>query len=250
MKDREGVVRTHLTTETPEIDRIPMWQQVRRYDDDAYFFPIRGVKPYVHDVIASSADETITRSLVLGNHMDLYSKDIQEKRLLPLAGKVITNLLPFREGEETLEQTFKKVVTDMEVAIQLSFFENETDMGALEFAYRFGEAVAFMHLTGKPYDTEHTYLPSETELDDMPIDQQQLTYLSGLLTAWEARKTINEDNASKNPFKSIVEMREWGAQNFRFIDNDFYYDINSPKKAHLPHRRSHRKTERQLTPAF
>ena len=247
MKDKEGVVRTHLATEIPEIDKIPMWQQVRRFDDDAYFFPIKGAKPYVHDVIANAADETITRPLVLGKHMDLYGINTQEKKLLPLAGKVITTLLRFREGEETLEQTFKKVVIDTEAAIQQSAFENETDMGTLEFAYRFGEAVAFMHLTGKPYDTEHTYFPSETELDAIPIDQQQLAYLSGLLTAWEARKTINEDHSSKNPFKSIVEMREWGAHNFQFIDNDFYYDVETPTARKTPNRR-HSTDRRRRTP--
>ena len=249
MKDTEGVVRTHLITETPEIDRIPMWEQVRRYDNDAYFFPIQGVKPYIHDVIAGAADETITRPLVLGKHMDLYTKNFQEKQLLPLAGKVIMGLLPFREGDETLEQTFRKVVIDTETAIQKSALKDNTEMGALEFAYRFGEAVAFMHLSGKPYDTEHTYLPSQDELDALSFDKQQLAYLSGLLAAWEAQSAMEKDNSSRNPFTNIVEMRAWGGNNFRFVQNDFYYDIESHKKAPRPKRRRHEPNGRKLVSA-
>jgi hypothetical protein len=227
-------------TETPEIDKIPMWEQVRRFDEDAYFFPISGVKPYVHDVIANAADETITRPLVLGKHMDLYGKSFQEKQVFPLAGKAILGVLAYRQGEEeTLEGTFKRIVTDIDNEIQKSAFDSGTDMGALEFAYRFGEAVAFMHLTNKPYDTEHTYFPSEEELNSLPFDQQQLSYFSGLLTAWEVRRAINKDHSPKNPFIGLVEMREWGAHNFRFVDNDFYYDIQGPKKAPRPRRSRH-----------
>lgn len=224
--ETEGVVRTYLETEVPKIDRKSMWKQVRRFGNDGYFFPIKGVKPLVHDIIADAADTGITGPFVLGKHMDLYDAEHQEKRLFDKASKVITTLLQHRENDGSLEYTYSTVVGTIQDAIRQSSEKDKTEMGAIEFAYRFGEAVAYTHLTKKHYDAEFTYLPSQDELDLLPTELSQLTKIAGLYVAWEAKNCIDRTtHTNPNPFSPLIKMRAWGAYNFHFIDNDFYYDI-------------------------
>jgi hypothetical protein len=228
MKEQlEGVVRTHLVTEVPEIDLVPMFSQVRRFDEDAYFFPIK-TKPYVHDAIASACDVDITQHLVLGKHMDLYSLQFQEEKTLSLASHTIATMLYYKENSETLEQIEQKN-RDFLSNLVIELPESKAD--TLEFAFKLGEAVAYGHFTGRKYDTETTYLPCMSDLDQLSDSDRQITQISGYHATWEAVRSMNRLSLSyPSPYYPLLRMCAWGACNFQFIGNDFYYDINYVNK--------------------
>lgn len=231
MKDREGVVRYTLETEVPEVDFKPFGEQIRRFGEEAYFFPISEiVKSTVHDSIAEAGDCDITRSIVMGKHMDLYTSGFQEKKLTQLASKFIYTLLLYRQGTETIEQVYTRLVSEVQEKIEASSQKYANGMGALEFAYRFGEAVAYGHLSNLPYDTEHTYLPTSEELEELneqDPSSYQLTQISGFHASWQAENSINDTMIQRpSPFYRLLKMRAWGGHNFSIKDNDFNFEVH------------------------
>ena len=220
---KEGVVRYNLITPTPELDNKIMMRQVRRFDEDAYLFPIKA-KPYVSDAIASAVDIDIVKNLVLGQHMDLYTPDFQKEQLLTLSQNVIESLLKNMEPGETLEQIFNKSMLFVD-EFEKKAKPNVAD--AVSFAFQMGEAVAFGQLTKRHYDTETTYLPTLTELDQLSPSDRQITQLCGYHASFLAIQSILKKSAAvyHTPFSELLEMLAWGGYNFSFKDNDFAYEI-------------------------
>lgn len=213
----EGVIRVYPPNENPENGGRSRWKIVQK----AYTFPIK-VELNVHNAIAFACDLDITRQLILARHKDAYPREIRDEKLKFLRSWVITSLLQDKENDETLEQIEakkRKKILDL-----MSPCTKEAE--ALKFAFQMGEAVAYGHLTGRPYDADTTYLPSLDELQELSPTEKQITELAGFHAAWQTNNALTQNHANKSFFERMLEMYRWGAYDFRFQGNDFSYEIS------------------------
>lgn len=218
----EGVVRYHISM-GGELSSTPLYYQIRRPAEskESYRFPILA-KMHVQDAIASAGDIDVAGALSRRT-MENDSLTYNRKDFTSLTSKVKKGFMQYKKKGELIENFYDRLRESL-VALAEGVDVSPAAADTYNFAYRFGAAVAYGFLTGVAYDTEHTYFPTDEEIEALSNDKKEILEIAGLHTVWEAREAQTLARRP-SPFRPMLDLVSRGATHLQFEENNLTYQM-------------------------
>ncbi len=212
---KEGVPRYLPQTAFPERDLIPMFRQIRDFDENlTYLCPLRKVPLHVQDIIAAAVDINITKSMIglyryCTGQFDEQDREHNMKQAFKNLRQVLKPMEEFRG--QSHEALLSDIINSMDNLINgrglvRRISRTASGYGILRPFILLSKSRAEL-LRGDP----NALFPSKDEVSKMPSQQQEIIATGAYFTQWEAlRKAKVPEYSGGNPFGPLLDLVENG----------------------------------------